>query len=214
MYKSKIIPIFQLERVLFPKMILPMHIFETHYKRMIADCINNNAQFGIITDSGFSSDLVGTTASVYRVVKKYDDGRYDILALGEDRFLLRNMLTDVPFPMGEVEFIDDLPGEIISKENISDLLNRFWRFISQLGLKKELRSHLESVVSQLEVEREISYIIGQTIGLDNSRQRKLLGEVSGEDRVFRLTTELKQLKSINRLARDMFENDNFDPNNN
>ena len=42
------IPLFPLEVVLFPGMPLPLHIFEQRYRIMIARCVNENLEMGII----------------------------------------------------------------------------------------------------------------------------------------------------------------------
>ena len=45
--KTKIIPIFPLDLVLFPNQELPLKIFEPRYKQMIDDCILSEKEFGV-----------------------------------------------------------------------------------------------------------------------------------------------------------------------
>jgi hypothetical protein len=47
MVKTKIIPIFPLDLVLFPNQELPLRIFEPRYKQMIDDCMLSNKEFGV-----------------------------------------------------------------------------------------------------------------------------------------------------------------------
>ena len=47
------IPLFPLPNVvLFPSVMLPLHIFEERYKTMINVCINDDAPFGIVLLKG------------------------------------------------------------------------------------------------------------------------------------------------------------------
>ena len=91
MFKLKILPIFQLPRVLFPKMILPLHIFEARYKKMIKDCLENDSHFGIISEAESRDELVGTTASIHRINysthRKFFDYVYKIKFEGKDSLL-------------------------------------------------------------------------------------------------------------------------------
>ena len=71
MSKTKIIPIFPLDLVLFPNQELPLRIFEPRYKQMIDDCMLSNKEFGVcLTDSQKTiSDwegphIIGTIAKI------------------------------------------------------------------------------------------------------------------------------------------------------
>jgi len=65
---------------------LPLHIFEPRYKEMIAECLANNTQFGVVRalEEGVAS--VGCTAEIVTVTKEYPDGRLDLVAEGRNRF--------------------------------------------------------------------------------------------------------------------------------
>ena len=42
------IPLFPLPLVLFPQVVVPLHIFEERYRLMINRCIEDSATFGIV----------------------------------------------------------------------------------------------------------------------------------------------------------------------
>lgn len=42
------IPLFPLNVVLFPGMMLPLHIFEERYKVMIKECLETGQSFGVV----------------------------------------------------------------------------------------------------------------------------------------------------------------------
>jgi Lon protease-like protein len=80
------LPLFPLGVVLFPGGELPLHIFEERYKEMIDDCLRDNLEFGVVLASEKGMANLGCTAVVERILKKYPDGRMDILARGRRRF--------------------------------------------------------------------------------------------------------------------------------
>src|SRR5437764_305485 len=83
---ESLLPIFPLPLVLFPTIPLPLHIFEPRYKEMIGECLERNAVFGIIHARQEEMAEIGCTAKILDVIKRYEDGRLDILAQGLRRF--------------------------------------------------------------------------------------------------------------------------------
>ena len=100
-------PLFPLELVLLPEEVVPLHIFEERYKLMIGSCLEEDSEFGIIwlADDGLRD--VGCSARVAQVLDRMDDGRMNILARGERPFRLNRRIEELPYPAGDVEFLDD-----------------------------------------------------------------------------------------------------------
>jgi Lon protease-like protein len=101
------IPLFPLGLVLLPQMPLPLHIFEERYKLMIGECLEKNKGFGIVYFNGTDIQTIGCTASIQRVLKRYDDGRLDILTRGENRFEINEVVDHKPYLEAGVIFFDD-----------------------------------------------------------------------------------------------------------
>ena len=101
------IPLFPLGLVLMPQMPLPLHIFEERYKLMIGECLSENREFGIVYFNGTDIQTVGCTASIESVLKRYDDGRLDILTRGMTRFVIKEMYDQKLYLEAEVTFFDD-----------------------------------------------------------------------------------------------------------
>jgi Lon protease-like protein len=80
------LPLFPLGVVLFPEAELPLHIFEDRYKEMIEDVLREESEFGVVLASEKGMASIGCTAVIEKVLKKYPDGRMDILARGRRRF--------------------------------------------------------------------------------------------------------------------------------
>ncbi len=103
----EIIPLFPLSVVLLPSMPLPLHIFEERYKEMMGEVIPAKGEFGVVFAKDDGIVNIGCTATVERVMRRYDDGRLDLLAIGQRRFRIESLDQEKPFLRAEVEFFND-----------------------------------------------------------------------------------------------------------
>ena len=104
---SDLLPLFPLELVLFPGMALPLHIFEPRYKEMIGECLQLDSAFGIVRAVEDGLAQVGCSAEVVTVVKRYEDGRLDIVTRGLRRFEIVEVNQERSFLQAEVTFLKD-----------------------------------------------------------------------------------------------------------
>jgi Lon protease-like protein len=101
------IPIFPLDLVLFPGMTLPLHIFEPRYKLMVAHCLREGLEFGMVLAENKAVATIGSTAEIVRKIKEYPDGRMDIITEGRVVFRLVEVLEEKEYYEGLVEYPDD-----------------------------------------------------------------------------------------------------------
>jgi len=131
------LPLFPLNSVLFPGATLPLHIFEERYKLMIGRCLQSGSPFGVLlirsgNEVGEAAEPfeVGTTARIVRV-QHLDEGRMNLVCLGEQRFRLLKTLRDTPYLVGEVETLDstDAEGEDVAEmaETVGALFAEYYR---------------------------------------------------------------------------------------
>jgi Lon protease-like protein len=126
------LPLFPLGLVLLPEEVVPLHIFEERYKLMIGDCLEREADFGIIWMSDEGLKDVGCTARVTQLLERMDDGRMNILIQGSEPFRLLRRIEDLPYPAGDVELLaeDDEAADADSaagagaRERYADLVER------------------------------------------------------------------------------------------
>jgi len=111
------IPIFALPGVvLMPGTILPLHIFETRYRRMVADALEGDKTIGMaLLKPGWEQG--GRDPEVFEVggageiveAERLEDGRYNILLQGRFRYrILQEACTD-PYRQARVDEIASLP---------------------------------------------------------------------------------------------------------
>jgi len=101
------IPLFPLNVVLFPVEQLPLHIFEPRYRRMVRECLEAKSPFGMLLALPNGVVRVGCTAEIVDVVRKYEDGRMDILTVGREAFRILEVFTDDPLLQGQIDYLED-----------------------------------------------------------------------------------------------------------
>ena len=121
-------PLFPLPIVLLPSEVVPLHIFEERYKAMVAHCLDERSEFGIVwlADDGLKE--VGCTAQIAEVLERAPDGRMNILVRGAIPFRLLERQEDLEYPAGTVELLEDGPDDVEAvvgeeaRERYADLL--------------------------------------------------------------------------------------------
>ena len=104
------LPLFPLNTVLFPGTPISLHIFEPRYREMVHTCLEDQRAFGVVLIQQGQEALpgqaepypVGCTARIVHS-EKLDDGRYNLTAVGEERFRIRRLDNSKPYLQGWVE---------------------------------------------------------------------------------------------------------------
>lgn len=106
-------PMFPLGSVLFPSLVLPLHIFEPRYRALIRDVLDGDGEFGVcLIERGAEvggDDVrtgVGTMAVVHEA-EELPDGRWAVLAVGARRIRVQQWLPDDPYPRAQVADLPD-----------------------------------------------------------------------------------------------------------
>ncbi|MHB1212291.1 MAG: LON peptidase substrate-binding domain-containing protein, partial [Candidatus Nanopelagicales bacterium] len=114
------LPLFPLNVVLVPGLVLPLHIFEPRYRALVEELLagpdQDAREFGIVgvregrtveADGRDALFPVGTTAIV-RQAERLHDGRFDIVTTGGRRFRIASIDLAEPLVRGEVDFLTDV----------------------------------------------------------------------------------------------------------
>ena len=137
-------PLFPLGIVLLPGESVPLHIFEERYKLMIRECLEAELPFGILWLSDDGLREVGCTAEVTEVLERMDDGRMNILIRGDRPFRLLRKIEDLPYPAGDVEFLDD--AEPDAEPDVADeARERYADLVERVTDKRPAGSDLEAL---------------------------------------------------------------------
>jgi len=114
---SDLLPIFPLPNVvLFPNVFLPLHIFEPRYREMVADAVKSDRLIGMaLLRPGWERDYEGRPpvypvgcSGVITHVDRLQDGRYNIVLRGVERFRIREEDHRLSYRRAVVDSLPDL----------------------------------------------------------------------------------------------------------
>jgi uncharacterized protein len=121
-------PMFPLGSVLFPSLVLPLHIFEPRYRALIRDVLDGDGEFGVcLIERGGEvggDDVrtgVGTAAQVHEA-QELPDGRWAVVAVGGRRIRVERWLPDDPYPRADVSDLPDPPPSVAEVALLPDVV--------------------------------------------------------------------------------------------
>lgn len=178
---TELLPLFPLSLVLLPAMPLPLHIFEERYKEMMGDIVPAGAEFGVVLAKGSGIVNIGCTARVERVLRRYPDGRLDLMALGQRRFQIASLDENKSYLRAEVEFFNDEDASEVSPELRDKAIAAYRRLM-------EIESSGATEEPKFDLIR-ISFLLAQLISDLDKRQT-----------VLALRSEVERLEYLVRIV--------------
>jgi uncharacterized protein len=202
------LPLFPLGSVLYPGLVLPLHIFEDRYRQLVADlqASPEPQTFGVIAiRQGRETGVDGVSAlyqtgctAVLRRVEKYPDGRFDLVTVGTDRFRLVQLADPAPYLRGDVELLSEDVGDAAAAAAAVPSVQR--QFRSYLALLTE-RGRAQITISDLPAEPvPLSYLVAAAVVVDLPVKQRLLEE---PDAVHRLAAERSLLAAEMQMIRSL-----------
>ncbi len=104
---NRLLPLFPLQLVAFPGSAIPLHIFEERYKDMVGEAEAKGSEFGIVLAKEGGIVNAGCTVVVETVLRRYPDGRFDVVTRGRRRFEILSLDQEKDYLRGEVRYFDD-----------------------------------------------------------------------------------------------------------
>ena len=178
------IPLFPLNVVLLPGAALPLHIFEPRYRKMVKDCLEEKSEFGLVLALPNGVARVGCTAEILEVVKRYNDGRMDIITAGRAPFRVVELFSEDPLLEGQVDYLEDreMPANPVKQRELVELFEACHTLIFE-----DYPKNLEGTPSE-----ELSYIVAATLPMDLLWKQQILELRSEADRQERLVAYLRE----------------------
>ena len=141
------LPLFPLGTVLFPGMVLPLHIFEPRYRRMVEDLLDGQGRLVIATVPDGAVETPSTPAPVLPVGgygeilrhQRLPDGRFMLWVLGLCRIALYEAPSDRPYRRAECR-------RFVEIEAADD---------EESALRAELRAAADARIAQREEKLEL-----------------------------------------------------------
>lgn len=193
----EMIPLFPLDVVLFPGMVLPLNIFEPRYRKMVRDCLINGNPFGLIWAESepiqLSSDkpLIGTKAMM-TAVQPLPDGRFHINTVGSERFLVRRLHTHEAYLMGDIEPYPSLErNSTEAHEYVPQLSQLFESYLKLLSQASEQRVSISPMPDD---PATLAFVVAILYQGQNWRKQELLAIESVPD-LMRQEIELLRIEN-------------------
>jgi Lon protease-like protein len=196
------IPIFPLPSVvLFPHVCLALHIFEPRYRDMVRDVLRGDRLVGMaLLKAGWESDYEGRPpiyeigcAGLVSHSERLDDGRYNIVLHGLEKFRVHGERCDRTYRIGLIETIaEDLPAPTRVLGSVRDRLEALVTHLAE-------RTHSDVRIPPAISDHELVNALAQYLPLEPVEKQALLERDGVLDRAGSLI-ELLEMKAILQKA--------------
>jgi uncharacterized protein len=205
---TQTLPLFPLGTVLYPGVLLPLHIFEDRYRQLVRDLRAGPEprRFGVIairegreTGADGVSALyeIGCTATLRRISER-EDGRFDLVTIGADRFRLATLDRSRPYLQGEVELLPEETGDGEAAARAAGVVQRAFRgYIDALTARGMTQLSIPDLPGDPLL---LSYLVAASVIADLPDRQALLAQ---PDALARLTAERALLSRETAMLRSL-----------
>jgi uncharacterized protein len=193
---TELLPLFPLGTVLYPGMVLPLHIFEDRYRRLVEDLLGRPEprEFGVIAiregretgADGFTSlHEIGCVAEL-RESTADDSGGFDIVTIGTERFRLapgeQALDRSQPYLQGQIERLPEETAETTGAGSLTVPAAQasFRAYLDALVEHGGATVLIEDLPSEPEL---LSYVIAAAVIVELPAHQALLAEPDAEHRL-------------------------------
>ena len=201
-------PLFPLGTVLFPGLVLPLHIFEERYRQLVRDLLDGPEphEFGVIAirkgretgvDGVSALHEIGCTARL-RQVTQHDDGRFELVTVGTQRFRLLGLDRSQPYLRGEIDLLTEETGdEAAAALAVKAVQHTFREYLDALATRGAARINVPELPDEPVL---LSYLVAASMIVELSDRQVLLAE---PDAAGRLAAERALLTKETRILRTL-----------
>ena len=201
------LPLFPLGGVLFPEMLMPLHIFEPRYRLLVRRSMAHDRHFGIILGqevlggADVTPPEIGTSATIVGH-SPLPDGRSFIVVRGVRRFHVSSIDRDAePYLVAHVNWLEEDDG--VGAEQLADVAaDAFSEYLNGIvAATNEPRTEASETKDMREgTPRDVAYRIASGLAIEPRERQRLLEAVSVEER---LRAEIRLLDRENALLREL-----------
>jgi Lon protease-like protein len=221
---SETLPLFPLGTVLYPGLLLPLHVFEERYRQLVRDLLKapEPRRFGVVAirngretgvDGISALYEIGCTATV-REITAHDDGRFDLVTVGTQRFRLAELDYSEPYLQGELDLLDEEAGDEEAARLAAQSVQRAFR-----GYLDVLSGQGMAQVRVPDLPEEpvlLSYLVAASMIIDLNDRQALLAESDAAGRLnaerAMLARETSMLRSLSSTPAPELRNSPYNPN--
>ena len=217
-------PLFPLGTVLFPGLVLPLHIFEERYRQLVRDLLDGQEpqEFGVIAirkgretgvDGVSALHEIGCTARL-RQVTEQDDGRFELLTVGTQRFRLLGLDHSRPYLRGAIDPLTEETGDEATAALAVQAVQRTFReYLDALATRGAARINVPDLPDEPVL---LSYLVAASMIVDLSDRQVLLAEPDAAGRLAAertlLARETKILRTLTSTPATDLRSSPYNPN--
>jgi len=182
--KNVMIPLFPIPMVAFPVESINLHVFESRYKQLVKDGMENNRAFGLAPYIDNKVKPIGTVMKIRQIEKEYSDGRLDIITEAQGLYEMN-------------EYVNPLPGKMYAGAEVQP---HPFDLEGDPHLAKEIRKKMILIFESLQIEKKLpapelllSFHIAHSIGFTLEQEYELLSMEKEYDRQIQVLRQIDQL---------------------
>lgn len=205
------IPILPLPNVvLFPRTLLPLHIFEPRYRKMTSDCLQGGRQIGVVLirrnygmNGKSGGEMPVTTHKVLCVGsivhhQLLSEGQFNLKLEGQHRAVIVENLPSWPYRRAKVEIAKDL-YDVDRRDELNDARQRLERELKALGQTvQRFGQMVEKILGQGQHPGVLADLATTHFVTDPYDRQSILSEF---DLIRRVDLAAIQLEQLNRRVR-------------
>jgi uncharacterized protein len=189
--------------------VLPLHIFEPRYRKMIADALAGTRVIAVaLLKPGFEPHYYTRRAPIHSVTgighivayEQLDDRNYNILLRGVARARIIEELPHKPYRVARVEPLEQTCGTPASR---ADKLRQELRETLEKGsiCDSGIQEHWLSLFEAPLELGDLADLISSSLGIDAELRQRLLAQADPLARAHELTTHMRTLAAVTRTRR-------------
>jgi uncharacterized protein len=202
------VPLFPLPNVvLFPRAVLPLHIFEERYKEMMADALDGDKQIAMALlrpgweKNYYAAPSIEPVVCVGEILswERLADGKYNLLLQGRARARVVREWRHNPYRMAELRALEEIPA---SESDLEEDRIRLRKMLEKvpLGALPSAEQFLELIKGTVGTEVIADLVAGNYLE-DIAVKQGLLSEVEVGRRVRRTVDALHEwIRTVSPLA--------------
>ena len=195
---DRVLGLFPLGIVLLPGEVVPLHIFEERYKKLIGECLEAG-EFGLVLVEDDTVRECGTAARVVQLIEEMDDGRMNVVVQGERRFRIISIREpddpETDYLSAEVDYYRDSQPE--SSDSIREaVLEVFAQLLALMDVESP---------GEPPGEGPLSFRVAAAVDFGAPLKQELLESLSEEQRLETLLTVMTSLLPQLKLRKEREE---------
>ena len=174
--------------VLFPHALLPLHIFEQRYRKMLEHALQQHRMFCVALIKPSCPDWHApedffhfATAGLIRACVGRGDGTSNLVLQGLRRVRFTSFKQETPFPIASIEAVESREPSTVETEALGTKVIELYGSLRHD--RRQLPAKLDRYLSELRDLEMLADLMGSTFVSDPLRRQRLLEEHSVNQRL-------------------------------